>query len=71
MISCHKPLIESGQPRPVEDEIPNLRNNQDLVAPFARTNFALKMPLALFPKICNDLENDVKYDSSQNIFQKN
>jgi hypothetical protein len=56
--------------RRADHEAANLRNNQELTIQFARTNFAQKMPLTLFPKIWNDFDNVVKYDTSKKVFSK-
>jgi hypothetical protein len=50
------------------EDIPNLRNDQDIDEPYARTNFAQKMPLSYFPKIWNKLNNLAKYDPNITIF---
>jgi hypothetical protein len=51
-----------------EENRPNLRNDQDIEVPFARTNFAQKMPLSAFPKMWNELSNVVKYDPNRIVF---
>jgi hypothetical protein len=53
-----------------EEDLPNLRNDQDIVVPFGRTNFSQKMPLSFFPKIWNDLRNIFKYDPNNILFSK-
>jgi hypothetical protein len=50
------------------EDIPNLRNDQDIDVPYARTNFAPKMSLSYFPKIWNELNNLTKYDPNKTIF---
>jgi Reverse transcriptase (RNA-dependent DNA polymerase) len=51
-----------------EDDVPNLRNDQDIAVPFARTKFAQKMPLTFFPKTWNDFTDIIKYDPNRKIF---
>jgi hypothetical protein len=58
----------SNAERREDDEARNLRNNQELAIPFARTNFSQNMPLTLFPKIWNDFENVIKFDPNKNVF---
>jgi hypothetical protein len=56
--------------RDQNEDRPILRNSQELTVPFARTAFAQKMPLSLFPKMWNEFEDIFKHDPSKNIFSK-
>ena len=48
---------ESNENRRQDPNLAILRNKDDLFVPFARTNFAEKLPLTSFPKIWNKLDN--------------
>jgi hypothetical protein len=50
------------------EDLPNLRNDQEIAVPFARTNFAQKMPLSLFPKLWNEFTSIIKYDPNKVLF---
>jgi hypothetical protein len=66
-VSFEKIWVTNFNRRENED-LPNLRNDEEVAVPFARTNFAQKMPLSLFPKIWNEFSNIIKYDLNKILF---
>jgi hypothetical protein len=57
------------QERRNDQEI-NLRNNETLYIPFARTDLISRMPLISLPKCWNSLPPDIQNVESKNVFKK-
>jgi hypothetical protein len=47
-----------------------LRNEDDYICPFVRTDHLLRFPYALSPKLWNDLPLEIKSINNQNSFQQ-